>query len=244
MIDLLHMMIKREGIGDILADGVKKASEKLGKNSSKFAIHAGGQELPMHDSRNDPGYGVCYSMEPTPGRHTNYCYQYIELFALHKIFKSLPKPEALFTRGQRLSTKDREILLSAASKYMQVCNGAGGCIYGLQLAANLPMIEFLNAATGWGLAPEQYLVIGERINLVRQAFNVKHGLTPMSDFQLPARAAGDPPLEVGPLKGVRLPMQELNRNFAKAMGWDENGKPRKERLIELGLSDLAKELYG
>jgi len=244
VVELVKKMVRRQGIGDLLADGVRKASEKLGKGSDRFAIHAGGQELPMHDCRNDPGYGVCYSMEPTPGRHTSYCYQYIELFAMHKIFKSLPKPEALFTRGGRLSTRDREVLLSAASKYMQVCNGAGGCIYGLQLAANLPIIEYLNAATGWNLAPEQYLEIGERINLVRQAFNVKHGLTPFRDFKLHPRAAGDPPLEYGPLKGVRLPIEELNRNFAQKMGWDENGRPRKERLLELGLSDVAEELFG
>jgi len=243
VIGLLQKMVKREGIGDLLADGVKKASERIGKNSGQFAIHAGGQELPMHDCRNDPGFGVSYSMEPTPGRHTNYCYQYIELFAMHKIFKGLPKPEALFTRAGRLSTKNREILLAAASKYMQICNGAGGCIYALQLAANLPIIQYLNAATGWNKSPEQYLEIGERINLVRQAFNVKHGITPVRDFKLSPRAAGDPPLEYGPLKGVKLPMDELNKNFAKAMGWDENGKPRRDRLIELGLEKIATELY-
>jgi aldehyde:ferredoxin oxidoreductase len=125
---------------------------------------------------------------------------------------------------------------------MQVCNGAGGCIYGLQLAAKLPILEYLNAATGWNKEPEQYLEIGERINLLRQAFNVKHGKIPSRDFRLSPRAAGDPPLEYGPLRGVRLPMEELNRNFAKRMGWDESGKPRKERLVELGLSSVAEEL--
>ena len=243
VIELLRKMINREGIGDILADGVKKASERIGRNSNMFAVHAGGQELPMHDCRNDPGYGVAYSMEPTPGRHTNYCYQYLELFALHKIFKSLPKPEMLFTRGGRLSTQDREILLAAASKYMQICNAVGCCLYALQLAANFPIINYINAATGWDKKPEEYLVIGERINALRQAFNIKHGKIPGRDFKLAPRAAGEPPLEYGPLKGVRLPMDELNRKFARAMGWDENGKPLKDKLIELRLSDVAKVLY-
>ena len=56
-------------------------------------------------------------------------------------------------------------------------------------------------------------------------------------------AEPNPPLDYGPLKGVRLPMDELNKNFAKSMGWDENGKPRKDRLIELGLEKIATELY-
>jgi aldehyde:ferredoxin oxidoreductase len=66
---------------------------------------------------------------------------------------------------------------------------------------------------------------------------------PGKDFKLHPRAAGDPPLEYGPLKGVRVPISELNRNFARAMGWDEMGKPLKDRLMELGLSDVAEELY-
>ena len=101
-----------------------------------------------------------------------------------------------------------------------------------------------NSSPGWNKTPEQYLEIGERIQHLRQAFNLKHGKIPSRDFHLPPRAAGDPPLEAGPLKGVRLPMDELSRRFALAMGWDETGKPRKDRLQELGLSEVAEELYG
>ena len=58
IIKLTEMIIKREGIGDTLADGVKRAAEKIGKGADKFAMHAGGQELPMHDSRLDPGFAI------------------------------------------------------------------------------------------------------------------------------------------------------------------------------------------
>ncbi len=243
IIALLKKMIKREGIGDLLADGVKKASERIGKNSGEFAIHAGGQELPMHDCRFDPGYGVGYAMEPTPGRHTNIAFLYTELFALHRIFKKLPAFQMLYTKASKLDPQGKEVLLSAASKYVQLCNGLGGCLYALQLGANFPILQYANAATGWNKTPEQYLEIGERIQHLRQAFNFKHGKIPTRDFRLPARAAGDPPLEAGPLKGVRLPMEELSRRFALAMGWDATGKPSKDRLIELGLKDVAEELY-
>ena len=70
IIRLLEMMIKREGIGNLLADGVKRAALEIGKGSDSFAITAGGQELPMHDPRNDPGYGLHASVDPAPGRHT------------------------------------------------------------------------------------------------------------------------------------------------------------------------------
>ncbi|MFC2028256.1 aldehyde ferredoxin oxidoreductase family protein, partial [Chloroflexota bacterium] len=57
MIALLRLLGKREGFGDILADGVKAAASKIGKGSERFAIHVGGQELPMHDPKFTPGYG-------------------------------------------------------------------------------------------------------------------------------------------------------------------------------------------
>ena len=74
MIAMTEMMARREGIGDILADGVKKAAEKIGKGADKFAVHIGGQELGMHDPKlvgMGGGMGAArYQMDATPGRHT------------------------------------------------------------------------------------------------------------------------------------------------------------------------------
>ena len=68
-IALVKKMIAREGIGDLLADGVKVAARKLGVSAKDYAVHAGGQEPGMHDSRMDPMIGIHYSADPTPGRH-------------------------------------------------------------------------------------------------------------------------------------------------------------------------------
>lgn len=242
VIDLVKMMVAREGIGDVLADGSKKAAERIGKGSESYAMHAGGQDLPMHDGRLDPGYVVAYSMEPTPARHTNYCYMYLEMFALHKIFPGLPAVDMVYRKSSRLSTKDREILLSAASKFLQVVNGAGACIFPTYCGPEYPLLKFLNAATGWNKTPEQYLETGERIQILRQAFNVKHGKVPGIDFRLPPRALGEPPLEAGPLKGKTVPVDELNANFTRAMGWDDQGRPGRKRIEELGLGDLIGDL--
>ncbi len=73
LVAMTEMMAKREGLGDILADGVKKASERIGKGSEKFAIHVGGQEVGMHDPKlmmNGKPIFAGYRMDPTPGRHT------------------------------------------------------------------------------------------------------------------------------------------------------------------------------
>lgn len=73
MVELTEKMVKREGIGDILADGVKVAAEKIGKGAEEYAVHIGGQELGMHDPKlarpGDTG-AARYQMDATPGRHT------------------------------------------------------------------------------------------------------------------------------------------------------------------------------
>ena len=68
IVRLMEQIVAREGIGDLLADGVRAAAERLGNGSEQCAIHAGGQELPMHDPRLAPSLGVHYSVEPAPGR--------------------------------------------------------------------------------------------------------------------------------------------------------------------------------
>ena len=75
IIDMTWKLAKREGFGDILADGVKVAAEKIGRGAEKFAVHIGGQELGMHDPKLIGGMGAGrpsaarYHLEPTPGRH-------------------------------------------------------------------------------------------------------------------------------------------------------------------------------
>lgn len=242
-IALVEKMVRREGIGDLLADGAKKAAERLGRGSEKLAMHAGGQDLPMHDPRLDPGFAVAYSMEPTPARHTNYSYLYLELFGLDKIFPGLPPVEAFYRKSSRAAHPGgKDDLLAAASRYLQVANGAGSCIFGLECGPRYPLLAYLNAATGWDRSPTEWLDTGERIQHLRQAFNVKHGVTPGRHFKLPPRVEGDPPLASGPLKGVRLPVDELNRGFARKMFWDNDGRPDPNRMRELGLTEAADEL--
>jgi aldehyde:ferredoxin oxidoreductase len=246
VIAFVQKMIDREGCGELFADGSKAAAEKIGKGSDQFAMHAGGQELAMHDTRFDPGFAVSYTMEPTPGRHTNHGYQWLEMFALHRVFKGLPKMPMLYRPKERYNySKDKNTLLVAGSKYMQFANGCGMCLFGMHMGGRLPVPEFVNAATGWNYTAEDFLKMGERIQALRQAFNAKHGLKPRVDFKLPRRTVGLPPLEAGPLKGVTLDEDKLLDDFCEGMGWDtKTGAPTADTLKALGLPEVAKELYG
>lgn len=235
ILKLTEMIIKREKIGNILADGVRVAAKKIGKGSEKFAIHAGGQELPMHDSRLDPGFGIIYQMEPTPGRHTVSAYLY---GALYKTKNRFPSVKKMMGKAKGKEMKNLALCLGTAY-FTNLFNGAGLCMFGI-LTGPLPVVDYLNAVTGWNLSADDYLKAGERIFNLRKAFNIREGVT-LEDSRLHPRAAGAEPLAKGPLKGVTLDMEMLTRGFCELAGWDySSGGPTKEKLRELDIADLAK----
>ena len=106
------------------------------------------------------------------------------------------------------------------------------------LTSSLPVVEYLNAVTGWNFRPDQYFKIGERILSLRKAFNVREGVKP-EDQQLNDRAAGKPPLSRGPLKGVSLDMNSRQKEFFETVGWDlTTGGPTREKMKELEIESL------
>lgn len=244
IIALVEKMLRRKGLGDILADGVKRAAERIGRGSEKFAVHCGGVEAPMHDPKFDPGFIISYFCEPTPGRHTISSYQYLDLQGLHKQFSRASKTPPITTRKKRYDTNGKGEMLSIDSLYKMLVDCAGACFFGTQVGAELPLCEWMNAATGWNLGNDEYLVMGERVHLLRHAFNLREGLNPIRDFRPHPRLYGDPPMKKGPARNVTLHIDALAKSFCRAMHWDpETAKPDRNRLEELGLHDVSRALY-
>jgi len=234
---LIDKMIRRDGIGDILADGSLRAARKIGKGSRQFVVHAGGQEPAMHDGRNDPGFALHYSVEPAPGRHTIGSGLYYEMFKLWKKIKGLPKVKPLYLKKTKyVADEEKAVTAAACSKFMNVLNGAGLCMFGSFIGANrIPTFDWLNAATGWNKTPEEYMEIGERIQTIRQAFNVRQGIEP-KDFKISGRAFGDPPLLDGANRGRRVALDEMMAGYWEQFGWDtRTGKPGTECMTRLGI---------
>lgn len=228
---LLEKMIKREGIGDILADGVKKASEKI-PNSKPFAVHAGGIEPAMHDPRQDPGYGISYQSEPVPGKHLH-AITFIDLEELHAVLGGKPTP-LLYPKSWRFSNWEFHGRRAAiASAYFHALSAAGGCLFGpLTSGKNFKLLEYINAATGWNMERAELRRVGERILTLMQAFNYREGIRP-EDFRLSKRAA----------EGCNL--IEAQWAFFQELGWDPaTGLPLEEKLKELELEEVRKQLYG
>lgn len=237
IIRLVEKMVKREGFGDLLADGAQRAAEKIGGGAKALAIHAGGQELGMHDGRFDPGFALHNVVEPTPGRHTIGSYLYYEMFQLWRVVSGLPDPSLFYSkRSKYLANKEKAAMAVACSQYMNVINGAGCCLFGAFMGAHrIPVFDWLNAATGWDHSPEAYLVTGHRIQTVKQLFNLKQGVTP-EKIHISRRVLGQPPQKEGANKGVTVPLEKLRRYYWAAMGYDPvTGVPTKECLARLQL---------
>jgi aldehyde:ferredoxin oxidoreductase len=232
IVALIEKMIRREGIGDILADGSKVAVRKIGKKAGLFAMHAGGQELPMHDGRNDPGYNVHYSVEAAPGRHTVGAQMYYEMFQLWKVAKGLPRVKPLYFKDRKyIADEEKAMKAALCSKFVNVVNCAGLCLFGVFLGAKrTPTFSWLNAATGWNKTPEEYLDIGAQIQTLKQAFNIKHGIDPRL-FRPGDRVIGKPAQTEGANRGRTVDMEKMIRDYYGQFGWNpETGRPTEESI--------------
>ncbi len=229
-------MVDREGIGDLLADGTKIAAQKSAKDRA-YTVHAGGQEPAMHDGRCDPGFNVHYSLEPTPGRHTLGAHLYYEMFQLWKRVKGIPKPAPLFTKNSKFKVTGK----GADGRRVQQVHEPGQrrrhvhvrSFHRGQKSSDLRLAE-----RGVGLepnAPEDYMTVGERIQTLKQAFNVKHGIEPRNNF-ISSRALGTIPQQEGANKGRSVDIEKLAEGYWGEFGWDAaTGKPKEETLRKLGI---------
>lgn len=229
---LVERMVKREGFGHVLADGVKQAVERIGHKAEPYAVLAGGQEPAMHDSRNDPGFALHYSVEPTPGRHTLGSHLYYEMYQLWKVIKSIPKISPLYFKGSKYTNIDKHAEIGAInSKYMTIVNSVGACMFGSFLGAKrFRVFEWLNAATGWNYTPEQYMEKAADIHTLKQSFNVKHGIEP-NKIKISERALGRPVQTEGANKGRSIKIEEMMSRYWKQFGWDSvTGKPEVKQV--------------
>jgi aldehyde:ferredoxin oxidoreductase len=200
-------------------------------------VHVGGQEPGLHNALFLPSRGTGFVCDPTPGRHTAAPMARLEggpgAYA--------PYPELRIDKFERYTYTGKGPMSATASRYLQVGNCAGVCVMPFMFFGNYPLIELLNAATGWGLDVAEALTAGARIQTLRQSFNLREGIAADS-VRLPERMLGRPPQTDGPLAGVTIDVDNLVREYRQAMGWDaQTGAPTREALEKLGLSGLVEE---
>jgi aldehyde:ferredoxin oxidoreductase len=216
------------GLGDWLADGVQKAAQRLHPEAQAAAIHAGGQELAMHRGIYEPGVAAGYALDPAPGRHTATNAGNAAVASFAPYFALLGCHPAT-----RYDYAGKGVTQAIAMPLYRAYDSLGLCQFAL-LMGQPPFLEWLNSTTGWGVDQAEFFQIGKRIQVLRHAFNAKHGLPPQ--FTLPARERGDPPQSTGPVANHTLDMEAMAKTYFEFMGIDsQTGFPLPETIRELEL---------
>jgi aldehyde:ferredoxin oxidoreductase len=237
MIAIIKKMAYREGIGDLLADGVKAAAERIGKGSEKYAMHVKGLELPAYDVRGAKAHGLNYATSYTGADH---CRGY----AFQEIF-GIPIPEEV----DRFAAKGKGKLTKWNQDVRTACTDAPTmCAFLLDMAvpqiATQNTAALLEAVTGISYTPDEVMKAGERINNLAVAFNSREGFSRADDI-LPVRLMTEP-IPGGPSKGHFISKEDLDLmldEYYEARGWDiKTGSPKREKLVELDLEYVADEL--
>jgi aldehyde:ferredoxin oxidoreductase len=222
---MLEKIGRREGFGDVLADGVERAAKRIGKGADQYAIHIHGQEPGYHDPRVFSLRGLGYIVNPSPGRHMiTMASIRLEGEGQLGVYPELKRPEA-DDESEKIGK-----IHALASSYSQAFANSGMCLFAITAGSKFPLVEFISAATGWDFTPDEAIMAGKRSLTFQQAFNIREGLMP-KDFNLPERIAGPPTM--GPFAGRVIDFNALRRSYFKAMGWDpETGSPPKGDLVD------------
>lgn len=246
LVKLVEHIAKREGIGDVLAEGVKRAAQRIGKGAERFAIHVKGKEVPMHEGRWKQGVGFGYAVSPTGADHVQM--EHDPCFEEPGLFLEQLKPLGIIEPVPSVDLGPKKLRLFV---YLQHWWSLGNCL-DICLFTTAPVrvwkmhhvVEIVRAVTGWDVSLWELMKVGERATTMARAFNVREGLT-RADDTLPERLFS--PLPRGPLEGLKLSREELDRALSlyyQMMGWDEQGVPTRAKLEELDVgwvADLLKQ---
>ncbi len=241
VVALVEKIARREGIGDLLAQGTRAMAETLGQGSEHFAMHVKGLELPAYDSRAAKITGLGYVTANRGGDHMTGYIQgptFVDVPFLIVDDSSIRDPF-------QANPEEAHVLVDMENA-LAVLDALGGCKFmGILLPAD-ELIDLFVHATGWDFSMKDFLMAGERIYNLTRAFCVREGAS-REDDALPERLMADP-LPGGPAEGMvndREMLELMKDAYYDFRGWDRaTGIPTKEKLRELGLEGLIPDLWG
>ena len=233
LIQLLELMGKREGIGDVLADGVRAAAKKIGKGADKLAQHIKGLEVTGYDLRclKTAALGFAVSFRGADhNRHGAYAFD---------VKGKVDRLKAEKGRGKMV--RDMEDTYAVIDSLI-ICKFSRGTYYkGLA-----DMAKLYNLVTGIEMSGEEMKRCGERINTVARLINIREGLG-RKDDTLPWKVMHLPIPDEGPVQGAVVTQEELDLlldDYYTSRGWTLEGVPTVAKLKELGMEGLASLVKG
>jgi len=233
-VKMIDKIAHRDGFGDVLADGSKRAAERIGKGASKYAVTVKGLEVPMHDPRAMHGMALAYATSVRGACHTNDLTFSIEQGII-------VWPEVGITGGyqQREGTGKGEMVVLSQNLGM-IMNSSIICYMVMSIINGEDLVELMNSASGFDYTLEELMTCGERIWHLKRGLGNLMGIT-AADDQVPWQCLR-PPKE-GPAAGSQPDLELMLKEYYPSRGLNPDGRPSKQTLDRLGMSDLAAKLY-
>jgi len=222
ILELIKKITKREGIGKILAEGVRIMAEKL-EVDPELAAHVKGLEMPMHDPRAFAGQALSYATGCTGANHNKCDWYNTEL-------GSFKYPSLHIKRSKgRYNIKGRERGISKLQDLRAIDDSAVNCNMVRPSLENI--IGYINAATGFNYDKKILMEVGERINNLKRLISCNLGIT-KEDDKLPKHLLKT--LSFGRTTGVKLDLEDNLKKYYNIRGWNwETGRPTDEKLKQL-----------
>jgi aldehyde:ferredoxin oxidoreductase len=244
LVRVVDLIARREGIGDLLAEGTRQAAARIGRGAAQYALQVKGQEYPMHEPRLKRGIAIGYAVSPTGADHNHSMHDVSMINANEDGFQSdgLSRPMGVLETMPLESLGPEKVhafFCNTVNKVSRNC---------LTVCAFVPWsiaerMEILRAATGWEVSAYEYFKVGERALTLARIFNHREGFGPADD-RLALRSYG--PTTGGALAEGGIDPEELEEavhTYYAMMGWDkETGVPTVEKLHELGIGWAAEYL--
>ncbi len=235
--DVLSLMDKiahRKGFGAVLAEGSRSAAKKIGKNAADFTVEVKGLEFAMYDVRGSHGHGLGFIMS-----NRGACHVASEIGKIESSWNTWP--DIGITGGYDPKADDGKGELNfICENVAMLANSVTLCQFSLMSFSITELAQVLSAATGFDYDLNEIMQCGERIWMLQRGLNNLMGVT-AADDRMPKRLLT--PVPDGGAAGSVPDVELMLKDYYKARGLDAKGRPLKEKLTSLGLSELAAKLY-
>jgi len=240
-IALIHKMAKREGFGNILAQGLVKAADYVGNDAPQIILHTKGLDYPAHDPRSFFPAAINYATGVRGACHQR---GFVTWHAGGTAL--LPEwgiSQVYETEGNTLHSMENAAEIAVKyQNWATLFNSLVQCEYMIMGGLTLThQINLLKYTTGWEVDAKSIATVAERIFNLHRAINVLYGISKKDD-SLPMRMFE--PLEQGKSAGkIPSPFYKALAEYYRMRGWDSDGKPTTQRLVELGLTEALKPVW-